>query len=65
MELLQFIFQDAGHFFGTCLILIIVFNGTAEVIKAFRRSKKSLFDKPSQPVKRKKTVEVEEAKIMD
>lgn len=39
MELLKFISQDGSHFFGTCLILIILFKGTAEVIKAFRPKK--------------------------
>jgi hypothetical protein len=37
MELLQFIFQDAAHFIGTAILLVIIFEGGAEVVKAFRR----------------------------
>ena len=62
MELLKFIGQDVSHFLGTCIILIIIFNGTAEVIKAFRR-KPTLLDNFNKPKKRKK--KAEETKIMD
>ncbi len=65
MELIKYIGQDGGHFLGTCIILIIIFNGTAEIIKAFRR-KPTLLDNFNKPTKRKKKTEnVEEAKIMD
>ncbi len=37
MDVLRFIFQDLAHFFGTVILLGLVFNGIAQIIRAFRR----------------------------
>lgn len=44
MKLLEFIFSSVWHFFGSCILIVLIigltetlFSGIAEVIKSFRR----------------------------
>lgn len=37
MALIEFIFKDGYHFFGTLFLIITVLEGIASIIKAFRK----------------------------
>lgn len=37
MALIEFIFKDGYHFFGTAFLIIIVLEGIASIVKAFRK----------------------------
>lgn len=37
MAVIEFIFKDGYHFFGTILLLAVIFEGISEIIKAFRK----------------------------
>lgn len=36
MELIQFIAESPSHFFGTVIILLIIFSGIASIIRALK-----------------------------
>lgn len=40
MELLKFIAASPGHFFGTCILLSIVFAGIGGIIREIRKVRK-------------------------
>lgn len=37
MELLKFIFTDIWHFGGTIILIVIVLEGIAEIVKVFKK----------------------------
>jgi hypothetical protein len=41
MELLKFIFAGFWHFLGTLILVGVVLNGTAEIIRAIRGTKET------------------------
>jgi len=40
MEVIEFIFRSFWHFIGTFLILVVIINGTIEMINTIRGTKK-------------------------
>lgn len=37
LELLQFCFQDSDHTLGTLIVLLIIFGGIEEIIRAIKK----------------------------